>query len=441
MPALFNVRRPLLTIALAAAATALVAGCAEDLGSGAACPSLCPEQTIPVRDTIIEAVVLDTTIAGYPSLGEAPYLLLASRGDTLQSRVVIRFDSLPARYTAVGSDTGLLISELDSAFVRIRLDSAGSKLPGTPVTVEAYAVDTAATDTVTSAVAALFRPDRLIGSQSFSAAELLDTAGARIPLSSAAVLDRVVNGGRLRLGLLVRGAESAQLRAFSTEGASPSDTDIGPRLSYDATPADSGGVLTVTPLSRTPVERPDIAANLTDYTFYTATPPATEINALNVGGLPGRRTYLRFDIPRSILDSSTVVRATLLLTQRPNFSIDPRDTFAIYPQVVFAGPGVTDLSVAADLLGAPPGSQNALLQDSLRVVPADSGARSLEVVRLLLAWRIGRDTLSPRALVLRSSVEGAAALQATFFSVEAPVADLRPRLRISYIPPIPFGLP
>jgi hypothetical protein len=47
---------------------------------------------------------------------------------------------------------------------------------------------------------------------------------------------------------------------------------------------------------------------------------------------------------------------------------------------------------------------------------------------------------STRALVLRAAAEGAQAGEIRFYSNEAR-ADLRPRLRISYIPRVQFGIP
>jgi hypothetical protein len=237
----------------------------------------------------------------------------------------------------------------------------------------------------------------------------------------------------------VRGEESVQLRAFSIEGSAT--TAHAPRLRFDALPADTAGELLVLPLSKTPTDRPDVAAALRDYTVILASPPAGSVDALDVGGLPARRAYLRFDIPPSILDSSTIVRATLMLTQRPDPALDPTDRFGIYPRIVIASSAVTDIARAATFLGPRSGEANALAFDSLTVAPGDSGLRSLEVVNLLIAWQVRTDSLAPQALVLQSAREGAAALRGSFFSAEAADASLRPRLRVSYIPSVTFGLP
>ena len=44
-----------------------------------------------------------------------------------------------------------------------------------PITIEAYNVDTAATDTVASILGSLFRPDRFLGSKTFAPESVTDT--------------------------------------------------------------------------------------------------------------------------------------------------------------------------------------------------------------------------------------------------------------------------
>jgi hypothetical protein len=85
--------------ALVAAVT--VVACTEDYEGGAACPALCPEQNVVVIDTTFDPVVLDTTVFPFPTTGTETELLLARRGDTVDTRPVIRFDSLRSTTTPV----------------------------------------------------------------------------------------------------------------------------------------------------------------------------------------------------------------------------------------------------------------------------------------------------------------------------------------------------
>ena len=105
-------KRRVPAVALLAGAM-LLAGCKEDLDGGAACPALCPGQNVVVTDTVLEAVVFDTVVTGTPSIGSEGALLLASRGDTIDTRVIMRFDSLTTRITRNGGDSA--ITAIDSA--------------------------------------------------------------------------------------------------------------------------------------------------------------------------------------------------------------------------------------------------------------------------------------------------------------------------------------
>ena len=116
---------PVLVVALAAAA---LAACNESLDAGAACPSLCPGLAVPIRDTVLTSVVdLDTTLVGYPSIGTEEGMPLAARGDTLDVRGVIRFDSLTTYFAPVG-DTGRSVTRADTAILRLRINKACAML-------------------------------------------------------------------------------------------------------------------------------------------------------------------------------------------------------------------------------------------------------------------------------------------------------------------------
>jgi len=404
-----------------AAAFIGAAACTENLGGDGACPILCPTQGGDIQNVTLDAIVFDTTVLTLSGLGTEPGLLLASRGDTLDTRVVIRFDSLPTKFNA-SVDTGRTILSVDSAHLRLRLDTLSLKVNG-PLTIEAFDVDTVANDTSTAAIAALFRPDRFISSQSFARADLRDSI--RYSISNEVVLAKIRAGARLRIGL--RAVGSAQVRILAVESGA------GPQLSFRPTRDTTFRALIVSPLSRTPVGESLVAMNLSDYTVLLRSPSTAETNTLNVGGLPARRTYIRFNIPSSIIDSSNVVRATLLLNQIANTSLDPGDTIFLVPQIVVAGAVVTDPVRASQVI-----SEGAL--DTLKVRAGDSGEKQIELVRAIPFWRSQRPEVTPRAIVIRTLAEGNSPLEARFSPLEAQ-PGLRPRLRISFTPRAPLGLP
>ena len=409
--------------ALTAAFLFSISSCSERLDSSGVCEVLCPGIGGPVQTTIIDAVTLDTTVASSSGLGTEAALLLANRGDTLDTRVIIRFDTLPPKFAPSG-DTLQAIKTVDSAYVLLHLDTLSIKTTDA-ITIEAYDVDTTADDTSTAAVLALFRPDRLISSQTFNRTELTDSL--KYFIDNATVLAKLQNGQHLRIGLKATGAASSQLAFFSTEGGS------APVLLFRATPDTATKPISVAPQSKTPSDQSLVAQHLTDYTIIVKSPPGAPPSVLAVGGLPTRRVYVRFNVPSQIIDSSTVVRATLLLNQIPNPSIDPTDTVRILPQVVLAGTVVTDPTRAAQIIGN-------FSADTLKLVAGHSGSIDVELASAFTLWRIQSPDTLPRAIVLKSVVEGNTPIELRFSSSED-IAALRPRLRISYTTRVPLGLP
>ncbi|MEO7963220.1 MAG: hypothetical protein ABIT38_04840, partial [Gemmatimonadaceae bacterium] len=378
------------------------------------------------QDTTFEAVSLDTTLVGFPALGLDPSLTLISRGDTVDVRAVVRFDSLPSTFLKNSGDS--TITALDSSYVIFIVRDTLTSVHG-PVRIDAYDVDTTAADSSVAAIRALFRSDRLIGGATFDSVAVKDSI--KVPLNNAAVLRKVFNKHRLRVGF----------RATSVTAGRPVTVDLGsidggesPFLRFDPAPADTSiKALTVSPISKTPSENTQLAADFADYAVVFAAPPPPATGTLSVGGLPARRSYLRFNIPAHILDSATVLRATLFLTQRPNRSVASHDTVAIIPQIVTAGVALTDLYRSSLLI-------NSFAFDSLRVAPSDSGTRALELANALRQWN-SKATLQPqRAIVIRSTREGVAPFELLFYSTEA-ASGLRPRLRVNYVRRSSFGIP
>jgi hypothetical protein len=404
------------------------AGCTEELENAVGCPALCPEQSVEILTITIEPVVVDTTVIALIAPGATDSMFLARRGDTVDSRVIVRFDSLPQRFRPSSTDTTTQpITTVTGSSLRLILSTDGGKL-AEPTTIEAFNVDTAAADTAFAALLPLFRSDRAIGGKAFTIAELTDTIA--VPLSDSAVLATARDGRRLRIGLRVSGPTAVEFVVLSSDAGTP------PQLTFRPSTDTAVARITVQPVSSTPDSPDELREDLRDYHVFARTPPPGPATQLNVGGLPARRSYLRFDIPRSITDSTTLVRATLLLTQNPNRTFAVTDTMAVVANMVVAGVVVTDITRASTLVLDPLFTAG----DTLRVIPADSGVRELDIAGFLRNWRgLNRDEV-PHALVLNSTRANISPLEATFFPIEA-APSLRPRLRISYSPRSPVGLP
>ncbi len=404
-------------------AAVLLGSCAEKLESSGVCAILCPSVGGAVQNVTIDAVTFDTTVQALSGLGAEEGLLLATRGDTLDARVIVRFDSLPSTYQITAGPVAPIIF-VDSVTIRFVVDTLSIK--GTdPVTIEAYDVDTTANDTSTTAVLALFRADRLIASQTFTTAELKDTI--RYTLPGAHVLTKIENQQRLRVGLRTASAGSSQFVMPSTEVGAP--THLRFRVSADTTVQP----LIVAPLSLTPTDDAIVANNLRDYTVFARRPPPGSSAEIEVGGMPPRRGYLRFDIPAHLLESSTVIRATLLLNQISNPLLDPTDSVFVAAALGVAGTAVSDPTKAAQIVAD-------VGLDTLRTRAGDSGLKLVELGRAFVVWRSLEASETPRVVVLRTSNEGRSPLEFRFSSLEA-APELRPRLRISYTSDVPLGLP
>jgi hypothetical protein len=409
-----------------AAAVSLAAGCTESFDGGAACPALCPTTQTQFRDTILDAVSLDSAVGGFPTFGLSATLLLANRPDTLVTRGVFRFDALTSDYLPNGGTASDSIRAIDSLYLRLPLDSSGRR-GTTPVTLSVFDVDTTERDTVSAVVRSLFRPDRLLGSLTFTPASTGDSL--RVPLSRAAVLAKVRARTRLRVGVQITSG-TGQIRIIAFSGGTGA-----PTLTYDASADTLYRPIIVFPATTIAGLPSDATLGYQVYSLLDRGSPAPDASTLVVGGLPAYRSYLRFAVPSGLTDSGTIVRAELLLTQRPSTFANSADSVHLVPLIPTTTDVVTDVRRILELSAE--GIFAAL--DSTRLVPRDSGVRVLNVLSLVRSWT-GLAANQPRALAFRISREGAQPAELRFYSREA-APSLRPRLRITYLPRTQVALP
>ena len=410
----------------------VLTACSEKVTGSLGCPALCVDASAALRDTILtSAVVLDSTFIGFPRQGETRDFTLLSLGDTADVRLGVHYDTLKTRYQITGASSDSLIRKVDSATMIFLIDTTVVK-PIRPFTIDAFDIDTSATDTLTATIAPLYRANRLIGSRTYAATDVA-TDTVRLTLDNAALFAKIKDTLRLRIGLQVRGTATgsgARLRVLGTT--------FPPRIRYRVSSDTTVKPDTIFPSSISP---PKDLYQQAAFRFFPVVVkgrlPAPPIGRFIVGGIAGARAYLRFDIPPAVLDSVTVIRASLLLTQLPARSTaSTKDSVSVYTQPVIASPSITDIFTASTFIG-PPGLYGV---DSVRFAPRDSGLRSIELVNLLRTWRLAGTTNATRAVVLRSPEEGSLPGELDFVSTEGPAA-LRPRLRITYVPRRGFGIP
>jgi hypothetical protein len=415
-----------LSIFMLALGAASLAACGEKLDAGNGCPLLCPLESAPLLDTIVDGVVLDTSAVGFPNLGYEANLFLAQRGDTADVRVITRYDSLPIIYQYKGSDSTIV--RVDSAYIlapRPRADSAVAFAANGRI--EVYDVTDAANDTAAASLAAQMTAANKIGVFNYLQGESPDTL--KILLDTARVRSRVVNTRNLRLGLRMVSASSDLIRFV------PINAGAGIGLTIVPNSDTSASRIKFNPITYSPDQPEYLRAALSDFQISVAG-SALPANTLRVGGAPAQRVLMKFDIPSHIVDSSVVVRATLLLTQRPSRSADAGSSIGLQIVPIVASNEVQELHTQLEFAGS-----NVLYPtDSLATVPKDSGVVSLEIVKLLRAWK-GQDVKkTPRLAALYLSTESSRIASFDFFSIEAPPA-LRPRVRITYITRVNTGQP
>ena len=427
------IRNRLLAFGVAILAYAGATACNENLQEGrAGCPALCPGQAVPVIDTTIDGLTglaVDTTVAGYPAIGTAPELLVANGGDSLDVRGIIRFDSIAFEFRPVSADTLRPATTAFHPTLTLRLDSTTFRSGGAvKMTIQAYDVDTIGNDTAVAVLASLFRPDRFLGQAQFDS--LSDSV--RIALDSARVAVHIRGDKRVRIGVRLTTTGRADIATSSGGG-------IAPSFAYFPT-TDTTGVtaFVTTPRSLTPLTDSLLQGNLATYPLIVVGSSGRVTQRLDVGGMPARRVYLRFRLPSRIVDSSTVVRATLTLSVKSFGGFLPGDSLTIFPQSVIATSLITDPTKAAGFLA----SSTIVGIDTVRTSPDLADTVNIEFVNAVRRWSGHQTDSVTRAIVLRIANEGADPLVTSFFAAGPAVPPAqRPRIRIAYIRPPGFGLP
>lgn len=395
------------TRALAAAAFLALASCGEEIAAPGRCPDLCPSSQVQVSDTTLFGVdTSEISIRGFVTLNEGT-ILVASDLDSLKGLVLIRFAKRESRWFPIASDpVGVTIGSVDSVTLDLRVtrDTAVKNLR-----LLVYRLPATIDTTATYASMAPYFADSLI-IDSIPVSNTLRIAAARRRLPAAAVEPLPADSGVVAIGVLLRAdaptavtvsavesGASARLKYYA-RGPAPQDTfrhtfDLSPRLDM----------------------------------FVTNPSPAAPGTDLLVGNLPSARSVMRFTIPRFLLDSGSVVRATLVLSQARAATGQPGESFDLEARPLvrdFGGKSITHTDT--------------LLYSKARVTVGDTAQISLEVARMLRFWAAAGDSL-PRTILLRVTPEGGTLGEVSIASRTA--GSRAPYLRVTYVKPYAFGVP
>jgi hypothetical protein len=403
--------RRFMLLGLAALTAGLATGCTEDLfapGVGA-CPAFCPPEQVAVVDTtLLDAVVNDSAYRGYVLPQEAGAMqLVADPGGALPaSRVIAQFLPFAERLLLRAGDTttGAILAT-DSFDIRVSVQARGGaglelafyRLPATADTSTTFAaLDPYFADSTRLAIVAI--PDTVTA----------DTVSARFAADAFPTLD--ADGRVAAVGVELRAVDRGFVSLGSLEGAD------GPILTRHVQ-LDSAGVSVPRVEGKLPAVDTFVAPNV----------PPSSPDLLRIGGAPSARSLLRFTIPPRILDSSTVVRATLILVPAAPAVGAPGDTLHVLAQ------GVTvDVGAKSPLIAV---LQDSVLAKRVQVLVGSADTVRLDLTTLVLAW--AADSTRPRSVMVRAVPEGGAFAESLFGSSASPAN--RPALQITFVPPLNLG--
>jgi hypothetical protein len=432
---------------------ALIAACSERLDTSKNCPVLCTDNALVFKDTTFDVVQFDSAFPGFTGVGErfpAPglatsngvgflnetFIPVVHRTDSVDIRQVFRFDTLPRQLSA--TDTTQISAVTDSKLLLV-IDTARSVIPATgATTVSLYDVDdsTVTDDTSATVLGARFTPGRLIASRTFTLADVIaDTiagSGASTVRSFAvtipdSIMLRYIRGPRrLRVGMRVTSAAGSVALRFVAPSVNSSG--LVPRITYDPSP-DTAIVAWLASTQYNGVVASPERFRTQSLVLRDNTPLLAD-GSLEVGGITAVRSLLRVKLPRSFLDTITIIRASLDMVQRPQRTVPgARDGLRVRLRVTIAGPALgSDPRRQVEFLD--PTIEGVLL-NSLRLTPADTGLKSFDVGSALRLW-VTQDSSIATGLVLYSEGETFQEQRLAFFSRRSAAASLRPRLRVTY---------
>ena len=386
-----------------------LAGCQERLTAPADCPTLCPGGQPQIFDEVFTAIAgADSSYSGYVQPHQARSLLVSNGLEGFEERALVRFltraDSVSVRDTIRGYT-------IDSVALSFTVAARDTNVNGLELWLYRIAPGFDSSSTF-AGVAPAFVPESLIAA--VPVPDTLNTGVVRTVFQGAD-LSRVqvspADSGRLAVGIRLSAPIFTGVRLGAVAGG-------------------AGGLFTTYATLDVPdtgtAKLRTIALSTAFNTYVSDVPQVSDTTLLPVGGAPSFRSLLRFSLPPRILDSATIVRATLELTPTAPIVGLPTDVVQLEAR-----------SVLADVGGKSP------VNTQPGRVPADtlelgSSTVSIEAVRLVELW-LGSNR--PSAVVLALDPEGASFTKPIFYSTRAADPALRPRLRLSYLLSFPFETP
>ena len=422
-----------------------VAACTEDATAPGKCPQFCPGGQLRVVDTVLSIISRDSSYVGYVQPDSAR-LMLAVNAFGVDSRPIFVLGPVANRLAVSSKDTTTSTAlSVDSAILTLNLvrrDTAATNLRISlyrlPITLDRTTTfaDLAGpfTDSLVRSInvdSVLALPggvDSVAGDSVVKTDSVTHSLRVVIHLDSAEAAYAASDTGRSAFGIRIS-ADSLASVAFTTLTGG-----AGPILNWWAT-FDSAGTNVTRGLGA--------AGNLFNSFVSNVGPPAVDSN-LVVGGVPSARSLLRFALPRSIRDSTQVVRATLFLIPVAAPVGVPSDSVVLTLARVSADIGAKSpcVPLPSSILGTTACFAPGVLGDSIAVVSSTvpmgrADTIATDITQIVRAWQ--SDSTAPQALMLSQAPEGGNLITLRLYSSRSPA--FRPAVRVTFVPRYSFGNP
>ena len=389
----------------------LVLACEESFTAPGSCPEFCPAAEIQMIDSLFTGVIeRDTSFQGYVPAHEAIAMQVLG-GGAQQSRALIRFRPFGATSPVTTTESGPVV-ERDSFQLDVLVSQRSAGISDTSVAI--YRIPVAVDSTSTFAdlepffhdsliIGFLPLPDSASGDSALADSVFSDTSSVVFPADAFPTFED--DERQITIGLAVRSSTPEFVTVSSFQGLS------GAGVTRYAKADSADGLL---------VEVTDFRVVEFDTFVHTDIAPP-QAATLSIGGVPSARSFLRLNLPSFILDSSDVLRASLLLVPVEPVLGAPGDTFNLIANALSA-----DFGPKSPLL--------ILLDASAFGIPIGVGSLdtvALDITSIVRQWQDNPDQV--RTLVLRLRNEAAAIAELRVGSSQR--IGALPAVRITFVPP------
>ena len=402
-------RTPIMN-ATAASLALVAAGCGEDVVAPAVCPDFCPAATLIVVDTVIPASIeRDSSYVGYVAAYAAKRMQVA-RDSAFDSDGMFRFQSFIDEIN--GPPVAGPVVAVDSFRLQFDIARRSRATDSTEIVVHRLPAEIDATWTYDD-LQPYFEDSTEIGAVLLPDSLEADSVSVILPGDAFPALEED-SSSVTAVGLAYRSAQPGFVDLITSDSSFIATILIR----YVQIDSSESGVQ---------VPAADTVLVLYD-SFVFPQPTVADPTTLTVGSSPSIRTFLRTNLPSRIVDSSSVVRATVLLVPSEPVLGVTGDSILIYVDALSA-----DVGAKSPVIGLLPGLSAASVGF---VAAGQTDTIRIEVTEVVRAWKFGA-TL-PRTLSLRAFNEGGSATEARFHSSRSTLGV--PILQVSFVPPVVLQL-